>query len=267
MGVGVTGSFGQKPTLTIPAGAAPKDLAVEVLDPGKGAKVQSGQTLVVNYLGQTWDLKSGKPNVFDNSYDRSQPTGFAIGVGKVIPGWDQALVGQSVGSRVVMAIPPALAYGATPSAQNALGGQSLVFVVDIIDALDKAVAAHGVPAGSLPAGLPAVTSQPGQKPAITSVSGVRSANKATSGLLITGDGDPIDPSKSLALQIIQTDVATGKETQETWGTGPQLVPAQQVLDTVGALKGQKVGSRAVVVTSAQATQPAVILVVDVVGQY
>lgn len=269
IGVAVTGGFGQKPTLTAPTTAAPKELSSEVLTPGTGATVASGQTLVVNYLGQTWDLKDGKPNVFDNSYDRKQVAGFPIGTGKVIAGWDKTLVGQKIGSRVLLNIPTADAYSS-----GDLAGKTLLFVVDVIAALDPNAAATGTVVAKLPAGLPAVTSASGKKPVITSVNGVKAGGQPVSALLIAGGGDPIDPAKSLAVQVIQTDAATGKQTQQTWGSGLQVIPAEQVISVLSALKGAKVGSRAVGVlpaetasSSAGTQTPASIVIVDVIGQY
>jgi peptidylprolyl isomerase len=274
MGVAVTGGFGEKPALTVPTSAAPKDLSSEVLTAGSGATVASGQTLIVNYLGQTWDLKNGKPNVFDNSYDRKQVSGFPIGTGKVIPGWDKTLVGQKLGSRVLLSIPPADAYGATPSSGNELAGKTLLFVVDLVAALSPNAAATGTAVTKLPAGLPAITSESGKKPVITSVKGIKVGNQPVSALLIEGTGEAISPTKSLALEIVQTDAATGKQTQETWGSGLQVIPAQQVISVLDVLKTAKVGSRAVGVLPAEAASsssgsqtPASIVVVDVVGQY
>ncbi len=223
-GVTVTGVFGQKPALTIPAGNAPTALAAEVLSQGKGAAIASGQTLVVNYLGETWDPQSGKPNIFDNSYDRKTPAGFQIGTGAVITGWDKTLVGQHVGSRLLLTIPPAEGYGATADASNALAGHTLVFVVDILDALAVNTASTGTAVTSVTAGMPAVTSESGKKPAITSVKGVKTVTTPTSALLIKGAGAAIDPTKTLALEIIQTDAATGKQTQQTWGPGSSSSP-------------------------------------------
>ena len=97
---------------------------------GDGARVEKGQTIVVNYLGQVFDGK--KP--FDESYSK-QPTSFQIGVGAVVPGWDKTLVGTTVGSRVVMAIPPDLGYGEAGNPQAGIKGtDTLYFVVDILAA-------------------------------------------------------------------------------------------------------------------------------------
>lgn len=275
-GVKATGTFGEKPDLTIPSGTAPTELKSEVLGEGDGKAVASGQTLVVNYLGQTWKPKDGKEKVFDNSFDRGQPAGFQIGTGNVIPGWDTVLVGKKIGSRVLMSVPPEQAYGKKGEAKDGqqeheLAGETLVFVVDILDSLDKDLAADGEPAtGSLPSGFPKVSSEPGKKPTITSVEGVKADSSPGSALLLTGRGETIDAKKSLAMELIQTDAATGKQTQQTWGRALELVPASQVLSVATALKDQKVGSRAVAVVPGQSgssASEATVLVIDIIGQY
>ena len=123
-----TGGFGEKPQITFPAGDAPEGLQVKVLVQGDGAEVAAGDNIVVHYLGQSWDGE-----VFDNSYDRGATIDFPIGVGAVIGGWDQGLVGQLVGSRVLLSIPPELGYGQRGVPQAGIGpGATLVFVVDIV---------------------------------------------------------------------------------------------------------------------------------------
>lgn len=269
LGVTVIGAPGAKPGLEIPASAAPAATSVEVLDEGDGATVAAGDVLVVDYLGQTWAPKDGKPNVFDNSFDRGSPAGFAIGVGAVVKGWDSTLVGQKVGSRVLLAVTPADGYGAEASEQNPLGGQTLVFVVDLRQTIKGDGVATGAAVTDVPAGLPKITSVPGQRPEITSVAGVKAdAADPAAALLVKGDGAKIDASKQLVLQYLQTDTATGKQTQRTWEVKqPQVVPAQSVLSLVPVLSGQAIGSRAVVVVPQQANSPSQILVLDVIGQF
>lgn len=125
-----SGSFGDKPTLSFPDNQPPAELTVQVLSQGDGAVVESGQTIVVNYYGQVWG-----GHMFDNSYDRGSAIDFPIGVGVVIHGWDAGLVGQQIGSRVLLSIPPHDGYGpgGMPPAQIK-GDDTLVFVVDILDA-------------------------------------------------------------------------------------------------------------------------------------
>jgi len=106
----------------------PTKLKVIPLIKGTGRVVASGDTTQMNYLGQVY----GSKTVFDQSYG-GQPFSTVIGKGNVIKGWDQGLVGQPVGSRVLLVIPPDLAYG--EEGQGSIkGNQTLVFVVDILAA-------------------------------------------------------------------------------------------------------------------------------------
>ncbi|MBD8059643.1 FKBP-type peptidyl-prolyl cis-trans isomerase [Cellulomonas sp. JH27-2] len=124
----VSGSYGSKPTLAFPDGSASDELEVLVLSRGDGALVEAGDDIEVHYLGQSWN-----GGVFDNSYDRGSSISFPIGVGAVIAGWDEGLVGQQVGSRVLLSIPSHLGYGDRGVPQAGIkGGDTLVFVVDIV---------------------------------------------------------------------------------------------------------------------------------------
>ena len=268
-GVGVKGAFGQKPTLEIPAKTAPTALSADVLTEGTGAVAAKGDLIVVNYLGQTWQPKDGKPNVFDNSFDKKEAFSFPLGGGQVIPGWDQGLEGKKAGSRVLLTIPPKLAYGEDKNGGNGLGGQTLVFVVDVVGTYGKDLASSGEAVTPTTAGLPKVTSEPGKKPTITSVAGVKVPAQPVSALLVKGDGDKIDPAKKLVLQLVITDTATGKQSQETWGKSVSAEAGQAVLGVATALKDANVGSRAVVVTPENKAQgqASSVLVVDVVGQF
>jgi peptidylprolyl isomerase len=97
---------------------------------GNGDVVKKGQSITVDYLGQVY--QGAKP--FDESYSK-EPATFAIGVGGVVPGWDKTLVGAKVGSRMILAIPPADGYGKTGNPQAGIKGtDTLYFVVDILAA-------------------------------------------------------------------------------------------------------------------------------------
>ncbi|MCA1780972.1 MAG: FKBP-type peptidyl-prolyl cis-trans isomerase [Dermatophilaceae bacterium] len=123
---------GEPATITIPEGFEDPDATVvQPLVEGEGPEVAAGQTIRVSYTGAT--TRDG--NVFDSS--ANAPTGFAefpIGVGRVIQGWDTGLVGQKVGSRVLLVIPAAEGYGEEGSPPDIQGGDTLVFVVDILAA-------------------------------------------------------------------------------------------------------------------------------------
>lgn len=115
-----------KPTVANPKGTpAPTSLKVTTLVQGNGPAVQTGQHLVVNYVG----LSFTDGNEFDSSWKGGAPFDFTIGQGGVIPGWDQGLIGVKVGSRVQLDIPSNLAYGDTGQVPGALR-----FVVDVLSA-------------------------------------------------------------------------------------------------------------------------------------
>jgi peptidylprolyl isomerase len=121
------------PTVTIPTGtAAPTTATSKVLIPGSGARIATDQRLMVQYVGVDWN--TGKQ--FDSSFAQKQITSFVFGSTTVISGWNTGLAGRHVGDRVLLVIPAAAAYGSkgVPAA-GIRGGDTLVFVVDIVDAL------------------------------------------------------------------------------------------------------------------------------------
>ena len=129
----VTMNPGKPATITVPKGAkAPTKTVVQPLIEGEGAAVKDGQTVRVAYTGALW--KDG--SVFDSSASRpEQPYfEFPLGQGQVIKGWDTALKGQKVGSRLLLVIPPADGYGEAGSPPKIAGTDTLVFVIDILAA-------------------------------------------------------------------------------------------------------------------------------------
>jgi peptidylprolyl isomerase len=281
VGVTVSGAFDSTPTVVVPDSAAPATLTQQVIKQGAGAVVAKGDTLVANYVGQTWAPKSGKVNVFDSSFSRGAPAAFVIGTGQVIPGWDKTLVGKTLGSRVLLTIPPADGYGSGgQSSANISGTDTLVFVVDLIATYGPNASAPGTAVANIPtAGLPQITNVPGKEPTITGTTGVKAPTAPVSTLLVKGSGAAIDSSKTLVVQVVETDIATGKQTQATWGQAPQTVAGSEVLSVADKLTGQNVGSRALVLipatpaiaatasAAAQPAAPAEVLIIDVVGQF
>jgi peptidylprolyl isomerase len=119
-------TLGKPAVITMPKATAPTTLVNQPLITGKGEKVVSGQTLRVAYTGALW--RDGK--VFDSSPGYPTP----IGVGAVVPGWDKAIVGQTVGSRLLLVVPPADGYG-DKGQGDIKGTDTMVFVVDILGAV------------------------------------------------------------------------------------------------------------------------------------
>ena len=108
----------------------PATLRSVVLRRGSGPEIVNGDTVVVQYTGVVW--RTGK--VFDSSWTRGFPEAFVLGSGQVLAGWEQGLGGRTVGSRVLLTVPPALGYGTTGKPPDVRPTDTLVFVVDIIAA-------------------------------------------------------------------------------------------------------------------------------------
>jgi len=117
-----------EPSITIPADAQkPTELVVQTLIKGSGAVIEAGQNITVHYNGWLWD-----GTLFDSSWQSGQTMATPIGAGKLIPGWDQGLVGQTIGSQVLLVIPPELGYG-VDGYNEIPGDATLIFVVDLLD--------------------------------------------------------------------------------------------------------------------------------------
>ncbi|MDI6696931.1 MAG: FKBP-type peptidyl-prolyl cis-trans isomerase [Anaerolineales bacterium] len=95
---------------------------------GSGAEATPGKMVSVHYTG--W-LQNGVK--FDSSLDRGQPFTLSVGVGQVIPGWDEGLVGMKVGGKRLLVIPPELGYGAAGSPPVIPPNATLIFEVELLE--------------------------------------------------------------------------------------------------------------------------------------
>jgi len=95
---------------------------------GTGAKATPGQTVSVHYEGRLLD-----GTVFDSSRERAVPLEFQIGVGQVIPGWDEGISLMQVGGKAMLIIPSHLAYGGQGAGDAIPPYSTLVFEVELIE--------------------------------------------------------------------------------------------------------------------------------------
>jgi len=117
-----------KPVITIPAGNPPGELLIEDEIVGDGDEATVGKRVVMHYAGVAWS--NGK--AFDASWNRGDTFDFLLGAREVIEGWDRGVKGMKVGGRRRLTIPPDLGYGSRGAGGAIKGGETLVFVVDLV---------------------------------------------------------------------------------------------------------------------------------------
>ncbi|MEY5152806.1 MAG: FKBP-type peptidyl-prolyl cis-trans isomerase [Actinobacteria bacterium] len=118
-----------KPSVSIPSTNPPADLVIEDLTVGTGKEATKGTNVEVHYVGVAWS--TGKQ--FDASWDRNEAFEFRLGAGQVIAGWDQGVAGMKVGGRRSLTIPAHLGYGNQGAGGVIKGGETLVFIVDLLN--------------------------------------------------------------------------------------------------------------------------------------
>ena len=260
----VSGSYGTKPALEFGGKKPPATLVTTVLRQGKGKTVAKGDLLVGDYLGQVWG-----GSVFDNSYDRKAPAGFAIGTGQVIPGWDKVLVGVKAGSRILMSLPPAQGYGSKGnSAAKIKGTDTLVFVVDVVSSYDKTAVgqADAQPQSVSTPGI-TVTGALGAAPTLAVAKGTAAPAQPTATVLAKGTGAPIGTGL-VVLQYVATTFE-GTSAGSSWTDGTPVganVTASASGSPFDVIKGVPLGSRVLLQVPAGSGRSAAAVVVDLVAQ-
>lgn len=105
----------------------PNGLVYYLIKPGTGVQPKAGDAVKVHYTG--WLTDGTK---FDSSLDRGKPIEFNVGVGQVIKGWDEAVLGMKVGEKRQLRIPSSLGYGANGAGGMIPPNAILVFDVELI---------------------------------------------------------------------------------------------------------------------------------------
>ena len=118
-----------KPEIDFPGEQPPTDLVIEDITVGDGREAKAGDQISAHYVG----VAHSTGEEFDASWNRGGPLDFTVGVGQVIRGWDEGILGMTVGGRRKLTIPPHLAYGERGAGGVIKPGESLIFVVDLMD--------------------------------------------------------------------------------------------------------------------------------------
>jgi peptidylprolyl isomerase len=246
----VTLSVDGTPSIEIPSGLGePAELQVQTLIRGAGAEVVEGDEIEAQYGGWLWDGTE-----FDSSWSRGGvPLEATLKSGQLIDGWVQGLVGQTVGSQVLLVIPPELGYGETD--MGAIPPDStLIFVVDILSASTPepfvAPRASGEPVTPVE-GLPAVSLAEDGAPSIVPLAGSEPPAELVAQTLIEGSGPAVAEGNSVSVQYSGW-LWDGTEFDSSWSNGGEpvtftLAQGQLIDGWVQGLVGQNVGSQVLLV--------------------
>jgi len=250
--VAVTGARNKLPALKFTAPFGVAETVVKTLVAGTGPVVQKNQLATVNYTGVNGRTAKEFDSSVDPQFKHVGAASFQLKDGALVPGFIKGLVGQKVGSRVLVAIPPKDGYGPTGSAQAGITAtDTLLFVVDINGAQTPLTMAEGA-AVTPAANLPKVTVANGIPTAIAKPAGAAPKAPVTQ-VLVRGTGKKVAKGDSVSIQALAAVWRTGKLVTNTWQSGGaqsivvgngQLIPAADK-----ALLGQPIGSRVMVVAT------------------
>ena len=186
--VEVSATTGRPVISVLPRDERPNRLVTRDIAIGTGMQAGVGDVLEVNYVGAL--LSDGTE--FDASWNRSETFFVPIGMGAVIPGWDQGIVGMREGGRRVLITPPDLAYGSSGAGSSIPPDATLVFVVDLVAILDL---------------------QPPAIPEPTEVGALLEVED-----LVVGTGDPVESGDTVTVHYLGT-LTDGTVFDASWRRG------------------------------------------------
>lgn len=240
----ITVSDTDQPEVTIPTPWGIDKTQSKVLREGGDQKLTADSTATLNYVG----LNGRTGEIFDSSYEQGTPATFPLQ--NVVPGFAEGLTGQSVGSRVLIAMPSEAGYAQGNPSAGIEVGDSILFVVDIISAnFDTAMGEDVAPA----AGLPTVT-MTDDAPVLTIPDGATKPTELVVQPLIKGTGDPVTAESSIQAKYRSWEWDSGKLLEDSWRPQQEqlskLVPGWR-----DGLVGQTVGSRVMLIVPPELAYP------------
>jgi len=244
-GLKIAGALGRQPTVTIPKSGPGGKLEVKTLHKGKGDQVAKGDLVAANYVGYRWNGSDHK--LIASSYDAGKPAMFPYG--QLVPGLNKALAGQRPGGRVMAVIPPGQGYGANGYAALQIGGgDTMVFVLDVLGAYPNSAGARGTAVAQSGAGLPRVTT--GATPSMK-IPSVRPPARLQVRTIVQGTGKPVQARQLVVYHDLGQIWRNHKVFESSRGRGhPDSVVAgarQMIAGWDRAVVGKPVGSRVLVV--------------------
>jgi peptidylprolyl isomerase len=241
-GLKVTGNVGAKPTVTFPAGTPATKSSYEVIQPGTGTQVKSGDRVIVNLTVYNWD---GKGNaVQGSSYDTKTPE--TVPVGEQLPKvLQEGFTKVKHGGRLLAV----LANDSAPAQQQTAPAEpTKVFVIDVVGTQPPPLkAATGKETGESIKGVK-VTNPGGDKaPTLTTKTSEKPSDQLVVKTVIEGTGAKVQPNQTLSVHYTGKIWGTDKQFDSSWDRGqPAEFPLGNVIQGwQQGLAGVPVGSRVV----------------------
>ncbi|MGA1006376.1 MAG: FKBP-type peptidyl-prolyl cis-trans isomerase [Ilumatobacteraceae bacterium] len=209
-----------EPDVVLPA-STPTELVITDVIVGDGPAASDGDTVFVNYVG----VLSADGSRFDGNYG-SDPFDVTLGMGMVIKGWDQGLIGMQAGGRRQLDIPADLAYGDREMGAAIPPNSALSFVVDMIAVVPATDAAD--------------------EPSVD-ISAADNVSELVITDLIVGDGPVAEAGAKAVLHLVAFRADTAAQITSTWAS-PQplsfeLSEGGTLPGLVAGIQGMKVGGR------------------------
>ncbi|POM27669.1 FK506-binding protein [Actinomadura rubteroloni] len=256
----VTGAFGKKPSVKIPAGLEPaKKLSTSTPIKGSGTKAASGSAVYGRYTFYQWTKGTGDDakkkstsKEIDSSFSATAQQIRPLVIGKTgVKGVDEGLVGQTAGSRVVLEIPPGKGFGSQGEQMGIAATDSIVFVVDILGVYPKGMGPSGTAQEQKDKNLPSVAAgKPGEAPKVT-MPKTDAPSKLQVETIVQGTGKALAKNDNAVVQYQGQLWRDGKVFDSSFTNGvPALFPIGVKATVPGfdkGLTGQKVGSRVLLV--------------------
>jgi peptidylprolyl isomerase len=239
--VTVTGGAGAAPTVDFGRPFSATRTGRRILTTGTGAAVVAGQRVSVDYVG----VNGTDGKVFDSSYGK-KPATFMVDPKQVIKGFANGLLGVTVGSRILLAVPPTDGYGIQGQPAAGIGPtDTLLFVIDVKSAnqvLTRATGTRVTP----PKGLPTVKLDAKGKPTITLPGGAPPASLVVQPLIL-GKGPKVAAKQTITVHYTGVVWPGGRQFDSSWTSRrPAQFPigaGQVIAGWDQGLVGRPVGSQ------------------------
>lgn len=223
-GLEVTGEFGTAPTVKVDEALNLEETETEVLAEGGGNPVIEGEQAVLHlYVANG---STGEKAL--STYDQKVPAAFEMSQGQLFQAVIDGVVGETVGSRVVVATPPEDAFGAQGNEQYGIGPEDdVVFVVDVMSVEPTEVldGPEGEPATDLPKGLPTVEEKDGEVTGLDfSAAAKQPAKELQVVTLIEGEGPPARDASLVSFDYLGQVYGSDEVFDESYSSEPQPFP-------------------------------------------